>query len=470
MSIFNRIIGPIGMKSSIENHLKQYQPHAMRRHFPFMITIAIGILVSFVLFVIVNNWEKEDQKIKFESVVKGYSNAVRNSLNGNIEALRFLGDFFNNSSQVTRQEFSHYAKSILPRYPGIQAFSWNPLVRDDERAEYESRARKQGLKNFNFTERSEEGHLITASRRNEYVVVYYIEPLEANMPALGFDIASNPARLKAITRGFSTAKLSATDRITLVQESGNQAGILLLLPIYRPATPLKTVDERIEKRKGFVVEVLRVGDVIEAALESFTDESINLYLYDLSADTDKRFLYYRPSRLSKIPEQTMVKEDPLKGLYWDETFDFAGRQWKMILSPSPAYLKSQKLWQAWIVLLSSLLLTFILAFYLFKKLRYAAEIEGKVNQEIRINQKLASEINERQQAETALRESEARYRKLFVSNPFPMWIYDPESLTFLDVNDAAILHYGYSREEFLSMTINDIRPAENMSQGMENIE
>ncbi|MBC7910950.1 MAG: PAS domain S-box protein, partial [Pyrinomonadaceae bacterium] len=59
-----------------------------------------------------------------------------------------------------------------------------------------------------------------------------------------------------------------------------------------------------------------------------------------------------------------------------------------------------------------------------------------------------------------LRESEKRYRLLFESNPQPMWVYDHQTLAFLAVNDAAIRHYGYSREEFLAMTLKDIRPAE----------
>jgi two-component system sensor histidine kinase EvgS len=217
------------------------------------------------------------------------------------------------------------------------------------------------------------------------------------------------------------------------------------------------------------VEVLRIGDVIEAALKGFIDRGINLYLYDLSADENKRFLYYRPSRLSEMPEQPMAEEAIQKGLCWNETFDFAGRQWKMSMSPSSYYLKSQKMWQAWIVLLSSLVLTFTLAFYLFKKLRYTAEIERKVSQELRTNQQLAAEVSERRQAEAALRDSEARYRELFVSTPHPMWIYDLESLAFLDVNDAAMTHYGYSREEFLSMTIKDIRPAEDVPRLLDNV-
>src|SRR4051795_9299122 len=51
---------------------------------------------------------------------------------------------------------------------------------------------------------------------------------------------------------------------------------------------------------------------------------------------------------------------------------------------------------------------------------------------------------------------------LFEASPTPMWVYDAETLAFLAVNDAAIRHYGYSREQFLSMTIRDIRPSEDV--------
>jgi len=51
---------------------------------------------------------------------------------------------------------------------------------------------------------------------------------------------------------------------------------------------------------------------------------------------------------------------------------------------------------------------------------------------------------------------------LFNHSPLPKWIFDIETLQFLLVNDAACEHYGYTREEFLSMTIKDIRPIEDI--------
>jgi PAS domain S-box-containing protein len=61
------------------------------------------------------------------------------------------------------------------------------------------------------------------------------------------------------------------------------------------------------------------------------------------------------------------------------------------------------------------------------------------------------------------------FHLLFRNHPLPMWIYDLETLAFLEVNEAALEKYGYAREEFLGMTIKDIRPAEDVPRLMENL-
>jgi PAS domain S-box-containing protein len=76
-------------------------------------------------------------------------------------------------------------------------------------------------------------------------------------------------------------------------------------------------------------------------------------------------------------------------------------------------------------------------------------------------QGLMFDVTEQKASEARLRDSEERYRLLFEANPLPMWVFDLETFQFLAVNDAAVEHYGYSREEFLSRTILDIRPEED---------
>jgi diguanylate cyclase (GGDEF)-like protein/PAS domain S-box-containing protein len=84
----------------------------------------------------------------------------------------------------------------------------------------------------------------------------------------------------------------------------------------------------------------------------------------------------------------------------------------------------------------------------------------------RLNEEARAQAKESHQR---LQDSMERYRLLFDSNPHPMWVYNEESLGFLAVNDAAVDRYGYSRDEFLAMTIKDIRPREDVPALLENV-
>jgi PAS domain S-box-containing protein len=78
---------------------------------------------------------------------------------------------------------------------------------------------------------------------------------------------------------------------------------------------------------------------------------------------------------------------------------------------------------------------------------------------------------ERKRKRVELEESKKLYSNLFHLSPIPMWVFDLETLYFLDINEAAINHYGYSLQEFLSMTIKDIRPSnelEKLNQALRN--
>jgi diguanylate cyclase (GGDEF)-like protein/PAS domain S-box-containing protein len=83
---------------------------------------------------------------------------------------------------------------------------------------------------------------------------------------------------------------------------------------------------------------------------------------------------------------------------------------------------------------------------------------------------LAEDITDSRRSQEIIAASEARYRQLFNANPLPKWVYDLETLAFLAVNDAAVEHYGYSREEFLAMSIANIRPDDDLPALRRSIE
>ena len=75
----------------------------------------------------------------------------------------------------------------------------------------------------------------------------------------------------------------------------------------------------------------------------------------------------------------------------------------------------------------------------------------------------ARDVTEQKIAAQDIQKQEEQYRLLFETNPSPMWVYDAATLKFLAVNQASIQHYGYSRAEFLSLKLPDLRPPQDVS-------
>ena len=90
------------------------------------------------------------------------------------------------------------------------------------------------------------------------------------------------------------------------------------------------------------------------------------------------------------------------------------------------------------------------------------EVAGYVN--------VIRDISARKSAEEALAAHAEQYRLIFLAHPLPMWVYDLETLRILAVNEAAVAHYGYPRDEFMRMTVRDIRPAEDVPAFLQAVE
>ena len=95
----------------------------------------------------------------------------------------------------------------------------------------------------------------------------------------------------------------------------------------------------------------------------------------------------------------------------------------------------------------------LLAFALSEKWQLAREARSHFEN---LEDLIKARTRELEQSISMIKASENQYRLLFESNPTPIYTFDQETLVFLDVNEAAVLHYGYSKEDFQKMTLRDI--------------
>jgi PAS domain S-box-containing protein len=89
-------------------------------------------------------------------------------------------------------------------------------------------------------------------------------------------------------------------------------------------------------------------------------------------------------------------------------------------------------------------------------------LENTIATEFKLKNRLQQEILERHRSNLLLKESEGHYKSLFSKGPSPMWVLDNETLRFLQVNETAVTTYGYTNEEFLNMTVEEIKLEEDV--------
>lgn len=377
----------------------------LRQYFPLGLVAWLGIGLSVLAFTVVDELKNAHLRADFVRDANDEIIALRQGIASYLEVLHSIRSHFAASSNVERRDFHTFVEQALKRHPGIQALEWIPRVPASQRAAYEQAARKDGYPDFQITEREAQGHMVPAASRDEYFPVYYVEPFEGNEIAFGFDLTSNPSRLETLNGARDSGQAVASGRTTLVQESGDQFGFLVFLPIYRNGVPHETVAQRRENLTGFALAVFRTGDMVESILQTLTAPAgFDIYLYDTTAGPDERFLYYHPSRLREEPSRPLTEEEIGAGLHWATTFEVAGRRWRVLVEPLSRYVDAQRQrWQAWGMLVGGLTITAMLVAYLLTWLRRIAE---------------------RERAEEALKESETRYRELFEQAPIGFWEED----------------------------------------------
>jgi signal transduction histidine kinase/CheY-like chemotaxis protein len=278
-------------------------------------------------------------------------------------------------------DFQHLVNNLLQRFPTIQAVKWAPRLGSLQRADFED-AQQADLPGFEIREVDSSGLSRRAGERDRYHPVTYVEPLKGNEHIVGFDLISEAGRKAAVEYAINSGEVAASPPIRLVQEQGEQRGILLIFGVDGgPNGP------------GIVAVALRMG-TFTAGIAAPYAAMLHVRLTD--AGQEKELYSSFPAAAGAVS--------------YEDRFDFGRQHYRVGTVPAAAYIERHRRWQSWGVLVVGIISTGLLGALLLLGTGYTRRVETVVDERTRdleaVNRRLQLEINERQQAEAALRQAQ----------------------------------------------------------------
>lgn len=382
-----------------------------------VLLLLIGTVVVFV------NLRRSEQA-RLTADFYSQSAAVHNGLSANVnvylETVESIVSYHAAVHRIERQPFRAFVARTVHQYDGIQALEWIPRVRQIERAEIEQSARDEGLTDFQFKQwKPDNDPQWTATETdwaNEYFPALFVEPLKGNEPAIGIDLASNPTRREALQRARDTGQAVATARVSLAQDTGEQAGFLIFAPVYQPGTSTESIDDRRKNLAGFAVGVFRVSNIVNQVLSDLDFSDIQIRITDRTAEDHQQLMFDSSSPQSALSEtgDELRTPSPLS-IVFDRKV--GGRDWQIEFSATPEYIQAHSHWTSWLIFGAGALTSFLLGVVLHLVVSRATEVEKLVDlqtEQLReANARLEQEVKER---EFAKRELQAKAAELETSN------------------------------------------------------
>ena len=365
----------------------------LRRYWPAALAALIGIAASWAAF----QHLRRSAEDKFEAELTAQAETRGRGLQDILSRYEGTMQGFAASfpyAQINRENFRAYAHNVSLASnlvgSGLQNLSWLPRVHDADRARFEAAARSEGLSGYRIVEPAPDGTLETAAKRATYYPILYVDPAEAAFP-LGLDVRSGGARAAAANRALEKGTPSATAPIHFF--AGGR-GCVVYVPVFKSAASAVPTHTEDDHPVGILAFRLFISPTIDAIVETLEPmpQGLDMYVLDDGAPPGDRMIYFRPGRRTDVQPQLPDEADALAEPFFGSSFNFAGRDWTVIVRPT-AELSARTLARAgWYELALGLALTTLLIAYLVGSVSRAERLRV-------LNASLQQEILERERAE-----------------------------------------------------------------------
>lgn len=397
--------------------------------------LLFGLLISYLAYQLTIELENRTIKVEQYDITDQAIDALNKELAISESIISSIRSFFLASKHVSRNEFKLFTEAKLKSNPSIQALEWIPSVSHELREDYRLQAVRDGLLTYGITEQNARGELMPAKNRAEYFPVYYVEPLQDNKTAIGFDLASNTKRLATLKQAKLSQQNQVTASISLIQDNSQQKVFLMVQPTYSLATTQS--DKQKLSFTGFAVGVFKVNVLITSAMEPIKSliEPLQIQVTDITDSQNIDLLY-------------SSQVDTLTRSEWSVTRDihFSNRVWRITSTATDAFLDQYASNMHWLVLLTGCVLTLLLSSY----------IRTLIRRELLVQNLVAQRAQELQSSESMSR--------AIIDNAVDSVITIDDLGSISLFSPAAEKLFGYHSEEVLGKNIKMLMPEPYQSE------
>lgn len=311
-----------------------YHSNEMNRDFfdrGLTLSVPSFVLIVGLVFAVyfgMSKFVQEKQRVEglFFRNAQNHLSALDRGFHANFETVNVLADLFRANETVDRTQFRVFARSLRLRHPAIQALEWVPRVPMAERSDFEERARET-IPDFKFWDVDRPG---APPRRDVSFPVYYLDPIEGNEKALGYDPVDHPIRSDGIERAIESGRLSVSAPTPLVQDDPSRVAFLVFTPVYHGRTVAPSGEHKWTELVGLAEGVFKAGQVFESAMSGLAPAGQKVTLWDITGGN--RILIHEGATVDSQTADVSWHEIECKKVYL-ENIHVGGRNWEVEVRP-----------------------------------------------------------------------------------------------------------------------------------------
>lgn len=421
-----------------------------RRFYVFLPGIILMTCLALTWIQVSQMHKQETARIIAEFKIRAteVSAGLEHRLLSNAEILHGVSGLFTSSTYVTRDEFQRYIKQLnLHTYnPGIQGVGYIQLIPAAQKEPHIAAVRAEGFPDYTIR---------PSGKRDIYSSIVFIEPLNwRNKRALGYDIQTDPVRMKAASRARDEGEAAMTGKIILQQETDKdvQAGVIIFSPIYQIGMATSTVEERQKALRGWAYAPIRIKDMLDNYLQlEYKDFSHNIAIRLYAGNTtDSANLMYDSYPSSSINSLDNNDEETVI------SYQLLGTTWTLYIKPLPAYwlnLETEK--NSGIVMGAGLILSL-----LFALVSYVL-----VNSHLRV----ANALQEITRANRSLTEQETLLRAIYDSSSVAVMLISTKG-NIIYINQRIVDLFFIPKEKLIGRDFYQLIPHSEQLETWQEIE